>query len=227
MIDVVYVIEENIEFLTNGHACLLGQVLACYLGKCRNEARGPLGAIGFDRAYLRLMTRFSKRFEKEGLTNSLLSAFENFDDENWQSFAFILRYEANDRAKGDKDSWMSDDGFMELSGRYIKLAASRAGKMLKSGYFTELGAWRDAESIVGGETYVCFLKSLQNNRPMLVLYEVSRLSEWTSGSAKGYGLSDAVSGAPTTIAYPRDALKLANEARENLGADPLEEGFDG
>ena len=24
-----------------------------------------------------------------------------------------------------------------------------------------------------------------------------------------------------------DALKLANEARENLGADPLEEGFDG
>ena len=39
-----------------------------------------------------------------------------------QSFAFILRYEANDRAKGDKDSWMSDDGFMELSGRYIKLA---------------------------------------------------------------------------------------------------------
>lgn len=168
MIDVVYVIEENIEFLTNGHACLLGQVLACYLGKCRNEARGPLGAIGFDRAYLRLMTRFSKRFEKEGLTNSLLSAFENFDDENWQSFAFILRYEANDRAKGDKDSWMSDDGFMELSGRYIKLAASRAGKMLKSGYFTELGAWRDAESIVGGETYVCFLKSLQNNRPMLV-----------------------------------------------------------
>ena len=118
-------IEENIEFLTNGHACLLGQVLACYLGKCRNEARGPLGAIGFDRASLRLMTRFSKRFEKEGLTNSLLSAFENFDDENWQSFAFILRYEANDRAKGDKDSWMSDDGFMELSGRYIKLAASR------------------------------------------------------------------------------------------------------
>ena len=186
-------IEENIEFLTNGHACLLGQVLACYLGKCRNEARGPLGAIGFDRAYLRLMTRFSKRFEKEGLTNSLLSAFENFDDENWQSFAFILRYEANDRAKGDKDSWMSDDGFMELSGRYIKLAASRAGKMLKSGYFTELGAWRDAES-------------LQNNRPMLVLYEVSRLSEWTSGSAKGYGLSDAVSGAPTTIAYPRQML---------------------
>lgn len=206
MIDVVYVIEENIEFLTNGHACLLGQVLACYLGKCRNEARGPLGAIGFDRAYLRLMTRFSKRFEKEGLTNSLLSAFENFDDENWQSFAFILRYEANDRAKGDKDSWMSDDGFMELFGRYIKLAASRAGKMLKSGYFTELGAWRDAESIVGGETYVCFLKSLQNNRPMLVLYEVSRLSEWTSGSAKGYGLSDAVSGAPTTIAYPRQML---------------------
>lgn len=206
MIDVVYVIEENIEFLTNGHACLLGQVLACYLGKCRNEACGPLGAIGFDRAYLRLMTRFSKRFEKEGLTNSLLSAFENFDDENWQSFAFILRYEANDRAKGDKDSWMSDDGFMELSGRYIKLAASRAGKMLKSGYFTELGAWRDAESIVGGETYVCFLKSLQNNRPMLVLYEVSRLSEWTSGSAKGYGLSDAVSGAPTTIAYPRQML---------------------
>ena len=92
-------IEENIEFLTNGHACLLGQILACYLGKCRNEARGPLGAIGFDRAYLRLMTRFSKRFEKEGLTNSLLSAFENFDDENWQSFAFILRYEANDRAE--------------------------------------------------------------------------------------------------------------------------------
>lgn len=66
--------------------------------------------------------------------------------------------------------------------------------------------WRDAESIVGGETYVCFLKSLQNNRPMLVLYEVSRLSEWTSGSAKGYGLSDAVSGAPTTIAYPRQML---------------------
>lgn len=90
-------IEDNIEFLTNGRACLFGQVLACYLGKCGNEARGPLGAIGFDRAYLRLMTRFSKRFEKEGLTNSLLSAFENFDDENWQSFAFILRYEANDR----------------------------------------------------------------------------------------------------------------------------------
>lgn len=101
---------------------------------------------------------------------------------------------------------MSDDGFMELSGRYIKLAVSRAGKMLKSGHFTELGAWRDAETIVGGETYVCFLKSLQNNRPMLVLYEVSRLSEWTSGSAKGYGLSDAVSGAPTTIAYPRQML---------------------
>lgn len=101
-------IEDNIEFLTNERACLLGQVLACCLGKCGNEARGPLGAIGFDRAFLRLMTRLSKRFEKEGLTNSLLSAFENFD-ENWQGFAFILRYEANDRAKGDKDSWMSDD----------------------------------------------------------------------------------------------------------------------
>ena len=42
--------------------------------------------------------------------------------------SFILRYEANDRAKGDKDSWMSDDGFMELSGRYIKLAGERAAR---------------------------------------------------------------------------------------------------
>lgn len=270
LIDVVYMIEDSIEFLTNERACLLAQVLACYLGKCGNETRGLLGAIGFDRAYLRLMTRLSKRFEKEGLTNSLLSAFENFDDDNWQGFAFILRYEANDRAKGDKDSWMSDNGFIELSRRYIKLAASRAGKMLKSGYFTELGAWRDAESIVGGETYDRFLKSLQDNRPMLVLYEASRLSEWTSGSAKGYGLSDATSGAPQLVlgditafmaseeylsasslaqvkvaalslllrgdargcsyddsVSKADALKLANEARESLGAGPLEEGFDG
>lgn len=91
-------------------------------------------------------------------------------------------------------------------GGISSLLRAGPGKMLKSGYFTELGAWRDAESIVGGETYVCFLKSLQNNRPMLVLYEVSRLSEWTSGSAKGYGLPDAVSGAPTMIAYPRQML---------------------
>ena len=66
LIDVVYV-KKNIEFLTNGHvhACLAQVLASCYLG---SAGTGPVASWcnRSDRAYLRLMTRFSKRFEKGG-----------------------------------------------------------------------------------------------------------------------------------------------------------------
>lgn len=269
MVDVVFMIEDNIDLLTDHRACLLAETLAGYLGRCGGTPRDFFGAIGFDRAYLRLMTKLSKRFERERLTDSLLFASEEFGDDNWRGFSLILRYEANDRAKDDRNSWMSDAGFEKLSRRYIEHIGGHVDGALKSGYFTELGAWRDVEETVGGVTYNRFLKGLQNNRPMLVLYEASRLSEWSSGSARGYGLSDAVSGGPQLVlgdvasfmaseeylsagslaqvkvaalrlllsgdargrsyddsVSKADVLKLENEARESLGAGPLEEGFD-
>ncbi len=53
----------------------------------------------------------------------------------------------------------------------------------------------------------------------LAQVKVAALSLLLRGDARGCSYDDSVSKA--------DALKLANEARESLGAGPLEEGFDG
>lgn len=222
-LDFIYLVKENISFLTNSQTLLLADCLMDSFGCSTESDHLLLFDTDADDVLGKTLRSLFCEIGLEAASKLLSRKIDSLSAANFIGLTLFMRDERlEQRSEGDFTPCMTDECYELLSKKYVDAVFDKSIAVLESGDIRSISIARALSEEFGMHRHDEFEECLKKNEKMRVLYLAGKLARFIEGDGHSFskdGMSEDVSQSEMSCVMDHAFLeRLAPEAGARIGA---------